>query len=51
MVNSAVLMDLTLSDLEEVKIHIGYILAPILHKIGSTGKYSWITFIIGKGLP
>ncbi len=49
MANSAVLLDLTLSDLEgqnPYRIN----LAPSLHKIGSSGgKYSWLTFIFGAG--
>ncbi len=50
MANSAMLLDLTLSDLEGQSI--GYILAPILHKIGSSsGKFSWMTFIFEIGLP
>ncbi len=52
---SAVLLDLTVSCLEDQNsfpCKYGYILAPSLHKIGSSGgKYSWMTFIFGKGLP
>ncbi len=54
MANTTMLLALTFNDFEgQNRVGpVGYILAPSLHKIGSSrGKYLWMTFIFRKGLP
>ncbi len=50
MANSDVLLDLTLSDLKgENPFRINFSSQPPQNKY-SSGKYSWMSFIFGKGL-